>query len=214
VRPYLSEFLGAFFLVFTFLSTSVAPSELAAFAVAAVVVAAMWAGAHLSGGHFNPAVTLATYLRRQLSLADLWSYWAAQLAGAFAAALLAMTAFPRLPDAVDVSGSAALPALLVEFLFTFAIVYVVLSIRVSPFQEQNVLYGVAVGAVVLVGSLTVGDVSGAAFNPAVAFGMTVDGGFAWPGIWVYLVAEVTGAVAATAVASFAVPASQRSAQPR
>ena len=95
MRPYLSEFLGAFFLVFTFLSTSVASSELAAVAVAAVVVAAVWAGAHLSGGHFNPAVTLATYLRHQLSLADLWTYWAAQLAGAFAAALLAMTAFPR-----------------------------------------------------------------------------------------------------------------------
>ena len=214
MRPYLSEFLGAFFLVFTFLSTSVASSELAAVAVAAVVVAAVWAGAHLSGGHFNPAVTLATYLRHQLSLADLWTYWAAQLAGAFAAALLAMTAFPRHLDGPDLTGGAALPALLVEFLFTFAIVHVVLSIRVSPYQEQNIFYGVAVGVVVLVGSLTVGGVSGAAFNPAVAFGMTVDGGFAWSGIWVYLVAEVAGAVAAAAFASFAVPASQRSAQPR
>jgi aquaporin Z len=212
VRPYLSEFLGAFFLVFTFLSTSVAPAELAAVAVAAVMVAAVWAGAHVSGGHFNPAVTLATYLRHQLSLADLWSYWAAQLAGAFAAALLAMTAFPRQLDGLGVTGSAALPALLVEFLFTFAIVYVVLSIRVSPFQEQNVFYGVAVGVVVLVGSLTAAGVSGAAFNPAVVFGMTVDGGFAWPGTWIYLVAEVTGAVAAAAFASFAVPA-QRTTQP-
>ena len=214
MRPYLSEFLGAFFLVFTFLSTSTASSGLAAVAVAAVMVAAVWAGAHLSGGHFNPAVTLATYLRHQLSLADLWSYWAAQLAGAFAAALLAMTAFPQHLDGMDVTGSAAVPALLVELLFTFAIVYVVLSVGVSPYQEANVFYGVAVGVVVLVGSLTAGGVSGAAFNPAVAFGMTVDGGFAWSGIWVYLVAETGGAVAAAAFASLAVPASQGSTQPR
>ena len=40
-------------------------------------------------------------------------------------------------------------ALLVELLFTFAIVYVVLSVGVSPFQEPNVFYGVAVGVVVL-----------------------------------------------------------------
>ena len=48
-----------------------------------------------------------------------------------------------------------MPALLVEFLFTFAIVYVVLSVGVSPYQELNVFHGVAVGVVVLVGSLTV-----------------------------------------------------------
>lgn len=206
MRAYLAEFLGAFFLVFTFLSTASAPVGVAAVAVAAVLVACVWAGAHVSGGHFNPAVSLAAYLRRRLTLVDLWSYWAAQLAGALAAALVASAALPLGHRNLDVTGAGAVPALLVELVFTFALVYVVLSFGVSDRQEHNVLYGLAVGAVALVGGLAVESLSGAAFNPAVAFGMTVDGEFAWPGLWVYLVAEVLGSVAAAAFVARSIPA--------
>jgi aquaporin Z len=206
VRAYLAEFLGAFFLVFTFLSTASAPTEVAAVAVAAVLVASLWAGAHVSGGHFNPAVSLAAFLRHRLSLLDLWSYWAAQLGGALVAALVAMVALPLRHRGLDVTGAGALPALLVESLFTFALVYVVLSVGVSDRQEHNVFYGVAVGAVALVGGLTVASLSGAAFNPAVAFGMTVDGEFAWPGLWVYLVGQAVGALAAAAFSAQSLPA--------
>lgn len=206
MRAYLAELLGAFFLVFTFLSTAQAPVGVAAVAVAAVLVACVWAGAHISGGHFNPAVSLAAYLRHRLSLVDLWSYWAAQLAGALAAALVATVALPLRHRGLDVTGAGAVPALLVEFVFTFALIYVVLSVGVSDQQERNVFYGVAVGGVALVGGLAVQSLSGAAFNPAVAFGMTIDGEFAWPGLWVYLLGEVLGSVAAAAFAARSLPA--------
>jgi aquaporin Z len=201
VRAYLAEFIGAFLLVFTFLSTASAPAGVSAVAVAAVLVASVWAGAHLSGGHFNPAVSLGVFLRHRLSLVDLWSYWAAQLGGALVAALLAVLAVPLRQRPLDVTGSGMLPALLVELLFTFALVYVVLSVDVSARQEHNVFYGVTVGAVALVGGLAVSSLSGGAFNPAVTFGMTVDGQFAWPGLWVYLVAQFGGAVAAATFAA-------------
>jgi aquaporin Z len=209
VRAYLAEFLGVFFVAFTYLSTASAPVGVSALAVGSVVTACVWAGAHLSGGHYNPAVSLAAYLRHRLSLVDLWSYWAAQLGGALSAALVAMVALPLRHRALDVTGSGVAPALVVEALFTFALVYVVLSVRTSTTQERNVFPGVAVGAVVLVGALTVGALSGAAFNPAVAFAMTVDGEFGWPGLWVYLVAEVLGALAAAAFAARSLPAQSR-----
>jgi aquaporin Z len=206
VRAYLAEFLGAFFLVLTFLGTASAPPEVSAVAVAAVLVASVWAGAHLSGGHFNPAVSLAAFLRHRLSLADLWSYWASQLGGALVAALVALVSLPLRHRDLDVTGAGTMPALLGELVFTFALVHVVLSGEVSDRQEHNVFRGFRVGAVALVGGLTVASLSGAAFNPAVVFGMTVDGEFAWPGVWVYLVAQGIGAVAAAGFAGRALPA--------
>ena len=154
VRAYLAESLGAFFVVFTFLGTSTAAPAVTALAVASVLAASVWVGAHVSGAHFNPAVSLGAFLRHRLSLADLWSYWAAQLGGAFVAALVGTAAFRPVRHGLDVSeGPAVLPALLGEFVFTFALVYVVLSVAASRTQEHDVFYGVAAGAVVLVGSL-------------------------------------------------------------
>lgn len=202
MRSYVAEFLGAFFVVFTALSTAAVSPVLCALSVGAVVVACIWVGAHISGAHFNPAVTFAVYLRGGLSLLDLWSYWAAQLGGAFVAAVAGLAVSPVSGSGFDVSVPTELmPAMLVEFLFTFALVYVVLSVGPSRHQEKNVFYGLAVGLVVLAGILTVSGISGAAFNPAVAFGMTVDGEFAWQAIWVYVGAELCGAVAAAGVMS-------------
>lgn len=206
MRAYLAESLGAFFVVFTFLGTSTTAPAVTALAVGSVLAASVWVGAHVSGAHFNPAVSLGAFLRHRLSLADLWSYWAAQLGGAFVAALVGMAVFRPVRHGLDVSqGPALLPALLGEFVFTFALVYVVLSVAASRTQEHDVSYGVAAGAVVLVGSLAVAGLSGAAFNPAVVFAMTVDGEFAWPAIWVYLAAELSAAVAASACATRALP---------
>lgn len=211
MRSYLAELLGAFFLVFTVLSTSAVAPVIAAAAVGGVLTACVWIGAQVSGAHFNPAVTLAVYLRGGLSLLDLWSYWAAQLAGALIASMLAL-AIPFSGGDLDVSGrSTVVPALVVEFLFTFALVSVVLAFSASPGPksrdrttsrpERYVVYGVAVGVVVLAGMLTVSAVSGAAFNPAVAFGLAVDGEFAWAAIWVYVSAELVAGAAAAAFVS-------------
>ena len=94
------------------------------------------------------------------------------------------------------------PALLAEFLFTFALVYVVLNVATAKETEGNSYFGFAIGFTVLAGAFAVGGVSGGAFNPAVAIGATLMNIFAWGNFWIYLVAELTAGVAAAVTFKF------------
>src|SRR5207244_1386062 len=92
---------------------------------------------------------------------------------------------------------ALLPALTAEFLFTFALVYVVLNTATAKGTAGNTFYGLAIGFTVMAGAFAVGNISGAVFNPAVAVGVSVMGLVAWSNIWIYLLANfAAGAVAA------------------
>jgi aquaporin Z len=91
---------------------------------------------------------------------------------------------------------ATVPALLAEFLFTFALVYVVLNVATAKGTSGNSFYGLAIGFTVMVGAFSVGNISGGAFNPAVAVGISVMGLSSWSNIWIYLVAEFVGAAVA------------------
>jgi aquaporin Z len=77
-----------------------------------------------------------------------------------------------------------------------ALVYVVLNVATAKGTSSNSFYGLAIGFTVLVGAFSVGDISGGAFNPAVAVGISVMGLSPWPNIWIYFVAEFAGAAAA------------------
>jgi aquaporin Z len=91
------------------------------------------------------------------------------------------------------------PALLAEFLFTFALVYVVLNVATAKATAGNSFYGLAIGMTVMVGAFSVGGVSGGAFNPAVAIGLSTMGLVAPSSIWIHIVADLAGgAVAALA----------------
>jgi aquaporin Z len=89
--------------------------------------------------------------------------------------------------------------LLAEFLFTFALVYVVLNTATAEGTSGNSFYGLAIGMTVMVGAFAVGDISGGAFNPAVALGITVMGISSWNNIWMYLVADLAGGIAAALI---------------
>ena len=88
--------------------------------------------------------------------------------------------------------------LVVEFLFTFALCYVVLNVATAKDTENNSFYGLAIGFTVAAGAFAVGSVSGGAFNPAIAVGASVLGMFAWSNIWIYLLAELAGGAVAAA----------------
>jgi len=78
-------------------------------------------------------------------------------------------------------------------------VYVVLNVATAKGTSGNSFYGLAIGFTVLVGAFSVGNISGGAFNPAVAVGISVMRLSSWPNLWIYLLAEFTGgAVAAGA----------------
>ena len=85
--------------------------------------------------------------------------------------------------------------LVVEFLFTFALAYVVLNVATAKGTEGNSFYGLAIGFMVVVGAISVGWISGGAFNPAIALGASVLGAFKWAHIWIYLLADFLGGAA-------------------
>ena len=197
MAKYLTEFIGTFFLVSTIGYTVIAPGagDMAPLAIGASLMVMVFAGGHVSGGHYNPAVTLAVYLRGRCSAADIIPYWIAQIAGAALAAMIVL--FMKGNPAVTPMELDVTRALVAEFLYTFALCYVVLNVATAKGTSGNPTYGLAIGFTVLTGAYAVGAISGGAFNPAVAVGATMMGLQSMANIWIFLVAELSaGAVAA------------------
>jgi len=199
MRNYVTEFIGTFFLVLTIGCTGIAagPGVIAPLAIGAVLMVMIYAGGHVSGAHYNPAVTLGVFIRGRLPVADLVPYWVAQLAGGLAAAGLVLFFKTKPPDAPFIARLGA--GFAAELLFTFALVYVVLNTATAKATSGNSYFGLAIGFTVLAGAFAVGDVSGAAFNPAVAIGASTMGLLPWHMIWLYLVADLAGGALAALV---------------
>lgn len=192
---YLYEFVGTFFLVLTVGMTVLMPNNagmMAPLAIGLVLVAMIYAGAHISGAHYNPAVSLAIYLRGKLSLKDLGLYWIVQLIAALVAGYLTIY-FKGGPAAAPFQWETG-KEFLAEFLFTFALCFVVLNVGLSNGTKGNSFYGLAVGFTILVGAYCFGSISNAAFNPAVGLGVTIMNLSTWSHLWVYFVANFLAAI--------------------
>jgi aquaporin Z len=205
-RKLVVEFIGTFFLVYT-VSMATNPKTgagaLAPLAIGAVLMVMVFAGGHVSGAHYNPAVSTAVLVRGRMRSSEWASYIATQLVAAVLAALLAR--------AVSGAGSAGAFAssgkmLVVEFVFTFALGYVVLNVATARGTHGNSFYGLAIGFTVAAGAFAVGGISGGAFNPAVALGASVLGIFKWSHYWIYVVANLLGGAAAGVVFLYTQPA--------
>jgi aquaporin Z len=198
MKKYVTEFIGTFFLVFTVGMVSIAPGagNLAPLAIGSVLAVMVYAGGYISGGHYNPAVTIAVWLRGKTTSKDAINYVIAQALAGLVAAFLVL--FLKGSPAPSPSHLEIVPALLAEFLFTFALCYVVLHVATAEATSGNSYFGFAIGFTVLIGAYAVGPISGGAFNPAVALGTIVMGLSRAADIWIYLLAEVLGgALAAT-----------------
>jgi aquaporin Z len=197
---YAVEAIGTFFLVFTVGAAAGSGSPFAPLAIGAVLMVMIYAGGHISGGHFNPAVTLAVLVRRRIGLRDAVAYWVVQFAAGLLAAVVVRTVVDptraAAAAAMTLSGRTLLAAFVVELLFTFALCYVVLNVATSKDHPDNSFYGLAIGFTVVAGAFAVGAISGGAFNPAVTLGAAVMAMFAWPTLWVYLVAQVLAGITA------------------
>ena len=197
MKKYVVEFIGTLFLVLTVGFTVIEPGAgaMAPLAIGSALMVMIYAGGHISGGHYNPAVTLAVWMRGRCASKDVPGYMIAQVIGGVIAALI--TLFLKGNPSLTPLTLNVVHALIVEFLFTFALCYVVLNVATSKNTSGNSFYGLAIGFTVLVGAYAVGAVSGGAFNPAVAIGITVMGLSIVSNIWIFLVANfVGGAVAA------------------
>lgn len=196
---YFTELIGTFFLVLTVGLTVLlgGPGVIPPLAIGAALMIMVYAGGHVSGGHYNPAVTLAVFLRGRCPASDIVPYWIAQILGAVLASAVVRffaAGAPITPIAPQTG-----PALLAELLFTFALCWVVLNTATARATAGNSYFGLAIGFTVVVGAFAVGGISGGAFNPAVAVGISTMGISPWGNLWIYLVANLLGgAVAAGA----------------
>lgn len=208
MNKYITEFLGTFFLVLTIGCTGIGASSgvIAPLAIGAALMVMIYAGGHISGGHYNPAVTLAVWIRGRVKTIDVIPYILAQLLAALAAA--ATVQFLRAGVDVTTIAPKVGPALLAEFLFTFALAFVVLNAATAEGTSGNSFYGLAIGLTVMTGAFAVGDISGGAFNPAVAVGISILGISSWANLWIYLASNFAGAATAALVFNLVNPVAQ------
>ena len=212
MRSYVTEFVGTFFLVFTICLvatpgwTTAAPSPIAPLAIGASLMVMVYMGGHVSGAHYNPAVSLAVLVRGKLDAKALIPYWAAQIVGALAASLVAYAILGKTFAPAPAPNINVGRALLVEFLYTFALALVVCNAATAAKTAGNSFYGLAIGFTVVAGAIAGGGISGGAYNPAVGIGPTLVhlmfGQGTLAHIWIYIVAPLAGGLAAGYVCNF------------
>jgi aquaporin Z len=198
MRKYLAEFIGTFFLVLTIGMCVIKPDagNFAPIAIGSVLMVMVYAGGHISGAHFNPMVTLAVWLRGRCPAGDVPGYMVAQVAGAGAAAKLAL--FFKAGAVVAPAELKVVPALLAELVGAFALAYVVLNVATSKDTAGNSNYGLAIGFTVMAMAFALGGISGGAFNPAVAVGIVLMHLVNATDIWIFLLANFAGGALAAA----------------
>ncbi len=155
--------------MFTIGATALLGGEgvIAPIAIGFALMVMVYAGGHISGVHYNPAVSLAAVVRGALEPIQWIPYAIAQVAGG-AIAALTVYMLPEIHFALPVEDWNLVSLCIGEFLFTFALCYVVLLTATATKAQNNSYFGLAIGATVTVGAFAVGSICLGAFNPAVA----------------------------------------------
>jgi MIP family channel proteins len=211
-KSYWAEFLGTFTLCFVGQGAigvqhliGAGPAGLLPIAVAfglayAIMISALGA---TSGGHFNPAVTFGFVVTGRQSWTSAITYWISQLIGAITASFLLRSLLPGESGQATHWGvpmlgpgvSQSMGAML-EFVLTFFLVTAVWGTLVD--ERGPKIGGLGVGLAVLMGILVGGPLTGAAMNPARAFGSACASGV-WDAHWIYWVGPLLGGAAAARV---------------
>jgi MIP family channel proteins len=203
-----AEFIGTFALIFFGAGAICADQflhgagNLGLFGIAAahglaiaIMVSAL---GHISGGHFNPAVTIGFWVTKRVSTVEVLLYWAAQLAGAVAAAFLLKAVIPEdtwravaLGTPTLVRDFSRLSAMVLEAVTTFFLVLVVFATAVDEKGTFRSIAGFGIGLTITLGIMVAGPFTGAALNPARAFGPALAATH-WASQGVYWVGPLAG----------------------
>lgn len=187
----IAEFIGSYFL-YLIIGLCVTPAGAGALTPVAVglgLAALVYACGHLSKAHFNPATTMAYLCAGTHSGKAFLPFVAVILAGASAAALSIPALNPEGLAEVSALSPHYPKLILAEFLFTFALMWVILNVAISTGTPGNPFYGIAIGGIVAAGAYAVGPISFAAFNPAVAMALAINGFIPWNAFPVYCIAQ-------------------------
>lgn len=184
LRPLTAEFVGTFALVFIGAGAVVVDFAkgnalgllgiaLAHGVVLSVMVTALM---RISGAHFNPAVTFGLWLANKIEAKDAWLYVAVQLVAAVAGAFLVKSLLPAVAGEITGYGTPRIAgdvsfvqAIVIEAVLTFFLVSAVFGTAVSS-EAPSGIGGFGIGLVLLFDILVGGPLTGAAMNPARAFG--------------------------------------------
>jgi aquaporin Z len=205
LRRGLAEFVGAFTLIFIGGGAGiVSHSDIVAVALAnglAIGIMVTNLG-HISGGHFNPAITFGFVVTRRIKLTLAAVYWFAQLLGAVCAAFILRYFFTqtavKLTAPAPAAGFSDWKALLLEAIMTFFLVWAVWATAVDPRGAFKAIAGLAIGLTITIDVFVGGPITGAAMNPARAFGPELAGN-TWTGWWIYWIGPIAGALVASGV---------------
>jgi aquaporin TIP len=202
LRRGVAEFVGAFTLIFIgggagifFGSTDIVAVALANGLAIGIMVTNL---GHVSGGHFNPAITLAFTLARRITTRLAVVYWVAQFVGAVLAALLLRALFSHAATLGSVPHAPGIhegKGFVLEAVLTFFLVWAVWATAVDPRGAFKSIAGFAIGLTITMDVLMGGAVTGAAMNPARAFGPELAENF-WGEAWIYYLGPALGAVVA------------------
>lgn len=201
----ITEFIGTFFLTLVVCLTVAVPGPvgpIAPLVIGLALMAMVYMGGHISGAHYNPAVTVAVWIRGLIKPDLAIPYIVVQLLGAFGAAFIAFSFTGLALYVVPAKGATVATVLTAESIFTFALALVVLNVATVKAVAGNSYYGAAIGLTVTAGAACVGGISGGAFNPAVGVGTLLFAAIKGSSIshaWMYVVGPCTGAATAALV---------------
>jgi MIP family channel proteins len=207
-RSLIAEAIGTFALVFAGCGAIMVDARTGALghvgvaiSFGLVIMVMIYAVGHISGAHFNPAVTLAFAIARHFPATRVVAYWAAQLAGATAAALVLRGSLGDIAHvgATLPTGSDA-QAFLWEAVLTFFLMFVIMAVATDA-RAVGEAAAIAIGATVGLDAMFGGPITGASMNPARSLGPAI-AAVDLSSIWVYLTAPPLGAVAAAATYRF------------
>lgn len=201
-KKFLAEMIGTFALVFFGAGAILQHQATQAVGITGIAVAhgvailvCVYAFGHISGGHFNPAVTFGMLTTKRIGLGGAMSYWIAQLGGGCVAAWVLAGSYHGPTDAMLGSlmlapGITPLQGMFLEAIMTFLLVIVIFGTAVDPRAPKG-FAGLAIGLTIMGDILCGGTLTGAALNPARAFGPALIAGH-WQDQWVYWVGPLLG----------------------
>lgn len=199
----MTEFVGTFIFLFTISLAATIGGVLGPIAIGGALMVMVYMGGHRSGAHYNPAVSFGAFLGKLLSAKDFAAYVVAQIVAGICAFALGFYITGKTVAIEPGPGFDITRALIVETIFTLALVLVVLNVACSKKTEGRGFYGLAVGFTIVVAAIAGGPVSGGAFNPAVGIGATVlhatQGGGSWSNLWIPIVGPLLGGAIAAVI---------------
>jgi aquaporin Z len=194
----IAEAIGTYFL-YLIIGVCITPPHAGDFtplAVAIGLAALVYSCGHISKAHFNPATTITYLTAGTHPPRQFLPYLIVILFAACAAAATIQYCFPIPLEEVVTHQPDPKNALVAEFLFTFALMWVILNVAIARGTAANPFYGLTIGAIVGAGAFAVGPVSSAAFNPAITLALCLNGFLAWECLLPYTAVQTLAAVCA------------------